>query len=918
MTAPLSPPDLRRLYLFLTLTVFATVLALLVLNNATYLFATPLYEDGDLAANSLAVLRSKDFHEIYGAYSRWNFHHPGPGLFYGYAWSELLFHDWLHLTPTGFNSQLLAVLVISVGFFAAGLGVGARWVRHGLFVPLALLLTAMHTLAMNPAAVFLGCWTPHAMTMIFFAMLMAASSVAAGQGEDLPLLVLSGSLLIHIHVAQPLFFLPVFVLAYAALAVQTWREGRGRRELGVPSAARSPWGRFPRAHVYAGTFALLFLVPLLVDLRLGGRSNLALILDHLRNEHSERHPWLDSLYYFLRFGSYKPSEGEYIYPEGTSGKQVWDFVRSHPTAFVLWLACLLAPLLAKLAGRWRAVLSVTTRSDHDPALVARGHGWRWHFLTRLLTFWGITVALTLYWGHSMDGTMYYYNAWFDYSIWLVLGVIGVAAASDLVETAVSRFAHPWAWTAALSAACLVATGAVAVRHRKDFRNEAFANQVSLTGGRTVLETLSTHPGSPRTKFLIFPDLAWPEATAVTAILTREGISTRVSKEWETMFGSERTPDHAADGLPWRPGGGPPLELWRIVEMKDHPELAGHALVGGWALEATETEIDPSRHPEIVFNGDHPNSDDYVVDGWPSSAPGLPYAFSAGSSGSLAFRPGHVAEGDSVVMTIDGLPYNGAGKIQRQRVIVSMNGNDVGTVVLDVEHPSAIEHLRIPAAVWNHDDEALMILQFPDARSPKETGESDDWRLLGLGARKIGFRTSSAHENPDIDDAGNLPVIDPADQAEIRFVGAEANSKGFVFEGWSDPEKESPYIWSVGNRGLLEFRARPVAENQAVELTFDCLAYPAKQKLSQQRFRVQVNGTDLGISSVAVGAAPAQLPRVRIPAAVWNRYDAAELSLDFLDATSPKQAGENEDPRLLALGMRRIIFRVVPADSPAQP
>jgi len=53
---------------------------LLLINRA--LFRLRLIETGDLATILYQVRDAKRFHELLGNYSRWGFHHPGPGFMY--------------------------------------------------------------------------------------------------------------------------------------------------------------------------------------------------------------------------------------------------------------------------------------------------------------------------------------------------------------------------------------------------------------------------------------------------------------------------------------------------------------------------------------------------------------------------------------------------------------------------------------------------------------------------------------------------------------------------------------------------------------------------------------------------------------------------------------------------------------------
>ena len=67
--------------------------------------------------------------------------------------------------------------------------------------------------AANPVTLLLNNWPPFVIPMALLALLVVTASVSAGDGEDLPLLTFVGCLLLHMHVAQPLFVGPLFALA---------------------------------------------------------------------------------------------------------------------------------------------------------------------------------------------------------------------------------------------------------------------------------------------------------------------------------------------------------------------------------------------------------------------------------------------------------------------------------------------------------------------------------------------------------------------------------------------------------------------------------------------------------------------------------------------------------------------------------
>src|SRR2546423_1412487 len=224
---------------FLALLLFAAVL----LNNSELIFNTRLYEADDFAANSLQVLKAKHFNETLGNYCRFGFHHPGPAFFYVFGWGEIVSHDVLPFVPTPFNGQLIALYALSAFFFGATIALIAAKLNRaaaGWFVGVSLLFAAWHFGAASkffefiPGYLgFLTPWPPCFIVLPFLCFVVAAGSVAAGYGKDLPLMTLAGCFLVHGHVAMPLFVVPLALFAYGAL----WR--------GIGGARRPSWMVLP-------------------------------------------------------------------------------------------------------------------------------------------------------------------------------------------------------------------------------------------------------------------------------------------------------------------------------------------------------------------------------------------------------------------------------------------------------------------------------------------------------------------------------------------------------------------------------------------------------------------------------------------------------------------------------------------------
>lgn len=204
---------------------FLVFAAVLLARNA-YLFSTRIYENQDYAANTIAVLQAKHFQLLLGNYSKQNFYHPGPAFLYVMAAGESLFHDALHLVPTPFNGQVLAILLVNAALMAAALAVIARHAASTR-VTLACALVALLFIALHPLTVN-SPWFPYLYFAPALLMLVSAASVATGETFALPVLALSACLCIHGQ-AEFLVFAPLIVIV--ALAGHFWIRRKNQAKI---------------------------------------------------------------------------------------------------------------------------------------------------------------------------------------------------------------------------------------------------------------------------------------------------------------------------------------------------------------------------------------------------------------------------------------------------------------------------------------------------------------------------------------------------------------------------------------------------------------------------------------------------------------------------------------------------------------
>lgn len=195
---------------------FAVVAGVLLVRN-NFIFSTRLYEDSDMGANSILIEQARKFALLVGIYSRDKFNHPGPAFLYVQSWGESVFWAGLHVVPTAWNGQLIAVYALNALFAAlvAGIGYGlTRSVRTAAaFVGVLLAGAAVHP------AVFSSDWMPYMLVTVYIAYLLALASVASGRLSDAWIAALAGWFCINGNVVF-LFFVPV--TAFGCLLALAW------------------------------------------------------------------------------------------------------------------------------------------------------------------------------------------------------------------------------------------------------------------------------------------------------------------------------------------------------------------------------------------------------------------------------------------------------------------------------------------------------------------------------------------------------------------------------------------------------------------------------------------------------------------------------------------------------------------------
>ena len=715
---------------------FLAILALMVVNSSEFFFHQQFYEIDDWAANSISVDRAKHFAELYGNYSRWGFHHPGPAFFYLYALGEWLFYDTWHLVAAPFNGQLLAHLILMTGYFVVILAVFSRWLPKGggpYFLPGAIALSAMHfsvmanlapdlSYTLHAPSAIASPWSAHALVMPMLCLLTVGASIAAGKGQYLPLLAFTDGCLIHTHVAQPLFVVPLSFLAYAGLCWQGWRK------------RRVPWQEFGGMHILALLILAVFALPIVGDFFRGSNSNFSLILNHMRTHHGEHKPMVRSFFYFLQFGSYT----EYTPNRNAFGHYDLHgallYLGRHAAYYILWLAVLalaVRPLLTVFRRR-------STAEGAPEEMTPDAH----RFLAWGAVFLAAGFGLTLFWGVIQDGPMTYFNAWFNYSIYQFMALLALASLCARPEAAATP--RRW-WELRLGAAAVALLVCVLLAGPLRVYDPATAlDRITRANVQRAIDDSNTPGQPPETKLLIFTQETWEMAAGIALHLSRAGQPFVVLPQWVIVVGEQhRWTDFPANTS---------LEHMEIFRL--HARHAGTARQPayalpkvGAALTIVPSVIDPSddKRSTIEFRPEGNNFLGFHVIGWGAREDWG--TWNDGHIALLAFHP-KSAGGSDVEMRMDVIPLLAPQYGLTEQIIrVFLNGEQIESERV-LTHPDSALTFTIPSDQWERaasapdTTPATLEFRFPNATAPRlidPTNTNGDMRTLAVGFHQLQFR-----------------------------------------------------------------------------------------------------------------------------------------------------------------------------------
>ena len=646
------------------------LLALLLLNRD--LFRQPSYEWGDYAANAIQIQNAKHFHELLGNYSRWGFHHPGPGFFYLFAAGELVFHDWLHLVPEAMNAYILTIVLANVAALFASIWIVARHTRSALFLPAAILtsLVFIHVIDRTlflidtsqngiPQTVLGSVWMPYLVLFWFLFYMVSCAALACGNIRYLPGATFAGLMLLHAHVAQVLF---VGVLTVMAAASWGWR---GRREGSLP--ARLSLCR--RELLVSAGLVTVFATPIALELIVHKPNNLHSIQKYMREQPAFPNSLAQAVRYELGFYTFlRDPEVVLVQPS----PKLLARARAERYVVKYWMfVAVLVGLLVALRVRGRLAVSPFVR----------------YVALELV----VVSILFFYWAMKMAGGMALFNGYFYYSVQL-LGLLAIC--SVIVDSIPAGNASLQRASFAMVCALPLLIFAAPHSFKIDLRGGEEANRIAMAAaGRAPMLQL------------VFDHDDWPTAVGIASRFKRLRQPFCIIGNWSVMFG--------ADAI-CRDASG----VTRLILSHTQSNCAFPCLLGD---SNYAVELSPMPALRVPFALGPDGSSGFYEGFYSDAIPGAPIWTSERST--IRFVLGSVAQSDdSLRVLVTGLAIPG------RPADVFLNGRKLGTIVSS--QPGA-GTFRIPASLLNFGSDNVFSISVP-----KAAPVGKDLRHLGFYLQSI--------------------------------------------------------------------------------------------------------------------------------------------------------------------------------------
>jgi hypothetical protein len=492
-----------------------------IIKNYAIIWGAPIQEGGDFAANAIQITNAKSFIEIYGNYSRWGFHHPGPAFFYIYALGERILFDFLYSVASPHQAHLITAIILQSLFIS--LGITTIILVSGLNKWIGIELLSLIIIHFSIAEISLiNIWPPNSLLGPTFAFYPLAVAVSLGLPWSLPLFVIIGCFLVHGHVAQPLFVIPISGIAIYAYI----RKHKGDEYINKKNI-----------YIYISILAAtIFMVPIVVDIIKFKESNFQTILRHL-SEHSQdkRHSFIETITYISSFLVYNKMR------DGLQANVITNinFIIKNSLLISTFILCLI----------WSSFRLFIKNK----------------FYKRLILFLTLGIALCFHWARIQDGIMYGFNSYFFYSIiglWIIIIYLAIRTNLNNCNRVYS---------------VLFMMLAIFISSKIIFEPIDSTTSKEVTVQKELTKILLENSNSS-SFYLYFDHEDWPQATCAAVIIDRVKKNFLVPYNWGFMFGQKHALKdcannsivrlHVTDGHVKLPASIYPKDSITAVDHKD--------------------------------------------------------------------------------------------------------------------------------------------------------------------------------------------------------------------------------------------------------------------------------------------------------------------------------------------------------------
>ena len=447
---------------------------------------------GDIAVIESYTWMAAKGQLLYGPYSRFQWHHPGPLAFFCLA----PFYVLAGAKPAGLS---VGALVLNLTALALATAVIVR--RAGNILAMAIALS-IGWYAWRVAPVLTSAWNPHVPVFPLIALIIVAADAMTGTAMSLPVVAILASLVAQTHIALLPSALAIGIVSFAAVLA-----GSGTQP---PSALR-------KRSLILTVIALLLLWALPVAEEIAGRpGNITQIWTFFVSTPHRGQRFANALYAWedMLTGLVRPG---FDVARGLRFRQ-----RSIP-----WVESLAILQMVGVAAT--GVLALGARRRFEAALAG------------LL----LTVSLLALWSATrIEETI------FDHEVFWIsaLGTLNIALLVTLVVRPLSERARSWPTPGISAAACWTLFAICAAVGIGEMRS-VVANASNTTDGSDAVSAVATdlrayfdreHIARP---LIRIDQDAWPLAAGVIVRLQKEGVPVAVEDDWLPMF----TPAFASTG-----------------------------------------------------------------------------------------------------------------------------------------------------------------------------------------------------------------------------------------------------------------------------------------------------------------------------------------------------------------------------------